>query len=140
MKVGVKFTGRSDCVLWQGNVATCGYGRCYVNGTRWYTHRLAYTRAFGPIPPGLMVLHRCDVRTCCNPGHLFLGTIQDNMRDKVSKGRQCRGETRPLAKLTTAAVREIRASGEPRKVLARRYGVSGTTITQVRQRKVWSHV
>jgi hypothetical protein len=39
----------------------------------------------GPIPPGLCVLHRCDVRPCINPDHLFLGTQKDNMADLAAK-------------------------------------------------------
>jgi hypothetical protein len=33
-------------------------------------------------PRGIHVLHRCNVRACCNPKHLYLGIHRDNMHDK----------------------------------------------------------
>jgi len=50
-------------------------------------HRLAWEEAKGPIPDGLFVLHRCDVRGCINVDHLFLGTAKDNTHDMMAKGR-----------------------------------------------------
>ncbi len=50
-------------------------------------HRVAYTLAFGPIQPRMVVCHRCDNGLCCNPAHLFLGTAGDNSRDMMAKGR-----------------------------------------------------
>jgi hypothetical protein len=44
----------------------------------------------GSIPGEAHVLHHCDVSACVNPSHLYLGTHQDNMSDKVKRGRQSR--------------------------------------------------
>lgn len=77
----------SGCWLWEGYVRS-GYGRLRQKSV----HRLAWEDANGPIPNGMSVLHRCDVRLCCNPDHLFVGTNADNNRDMSSKGRN--GQTK----------------------------------------------
>ena len=80
---------RTDgCWLWTASVSKAGgYGLLRVNGATRTTHRISWEIAYGPIPVGLSVLHRCDVPACVRPSHLFLGTQQDNLRDMHSKGR-----------------------------------------------------
>lgn len=77
----------SGCWLWMRALGTSGYGITYRDGIQIRAHRLAYELANGPIPAGLFALHRCDIRSCCNPSHLFLGTMQDNHDDMHRKGR-----------------------------------------------------
>jgi hypothetical protein len=104
-------------------------------------HRHAYRLTYGD-PGGLSVLHRCDVRLCGNPAHLFLGTHRDNWQDAVDKGRPVMaapGEMNHNAKLSDDLVRMIRRTGGSR-TLARRLGVSRSTIMDVRARRAWSHV
>jgi hypothetical protein len=79
----------ADCWEWGGARNTSGYGwfRFGPDRTPTGAHRVAYELSNGPIPDGLAVLHRCDNPPCVNPAHLFLGTNQDNVTDKVNKGR-----------------------------------------------------
>ena len=78
----------SGCWIWTGNANTKGYGQILISGTRWMAHRMSYTLAHGEIPPGLVVCHRCDVPSCINPDHLFVGKNMENHLDSVAKGRQ----------------------------------------------------
>jgi len=56
-------------------------------GTVECAHRVAWTVTNGLIPKKMNVLHHCDVPSCCNPAHLFLGSQKDNVQDMMSKGR-----------------------------------------------------
>lgn len=81
------------CWLWTGALYRLGYGHAYLLGKQQLAHRIAWILAFGEIPQGMLVCHRCDVRNCVNPEHLFLGTHKDNTRDMLRKGRAPKAET-----------------------------------------------
>jgi hypothetical protein len=81
----------SACWLWRGALANSGYGRVWFNRTMYQAHRVAYMLSNGQIPDGVDVCHRCDVKICVRPDHLFLGTRLDNMRDAATKGRVAKG-------------------------------------------------
>lgn len=81
-----------DCLVWTGAMTTDGYGRLKVNGRMERTHRAAWVAHHGPIPSETpLVLHRCDNPPCSEISHLFLGTTQDNVTDKMEKGRHRNG-------------------------------------------------
>ena len=106
-------------------------------------HRLAYRAFVGPISTGLLVCHHCDVRSCCNPAHLFLGDNAANMRDMVAKGRSAKGRRQHLAKLRPAdvfAVFALRARGVPREQVGRLLGVTTANVRAIETRKTWRHV
>ena len=95
--------GDDPCWLWQGSKYKDGYGVMgTVDGTLERTHRVAYKIFVDSIPEGMCVLHACDVPSCCNPSHLFIGTQKDNMIDMVTKGRAVdnSGEENGSSKLT----------------------------------------
>lgn len=132
----------TPCWIWTGPTLH-GYGRLIVkrDGKRrhWRAHRLSFLTFTGIDPKGLMVCHRCDNPSCINPKHLFLGTAKDNAEDRERKGRgrPISGERRSDAKLTAAAVKEIRAGGSVAD-LAVKYGVSRSAIYKARQGVSWS--
>lgn len=84
----------SGCWIWTGAISDTGYGS--INGEN--AHRAMYERYKGAIPPGMFVLHSCDVRCCVNPAHLSVGSQQDNMDDAVRKGRVAFGDRLPQYK------------------------------------------
>lgn len=75
------------CFLWTGTETTKGYGSVSYRNKTWTLHRLSYIVHLGPITPGKLVCHTCDVRRCWNPDHLWLGTNKENMVDCSRKGR-----------------------------------------------------
>lgn len=78
----------SGCHLWLSTVARNGYGLFAVASRRHaYAHRAAWEMSGRELPTDTLVLHRCDVRSCVNVDHLFLGTHHDNHLDMAKKGR-----------------------------------------------------
>lgn len=105
----IKLKPDTGCWIWMGRLNSSGYGRI---STKFYgkekslrAHRVAWQLYRWPIPLGLQVLHRCDVRACVNPDHLRLGTNEQNARERVQRRR------RENASLNTSSnVFELRAS------------------------------
>lgn len=99
-----------ECWEWTGSRMPSGYGRIAFNGRQEYTHRLAYELTNGPIPDGMCVCHTCDNPPCCNPAHLWLGTMTDNIADRHAKGRTARHSRvfHGATKIPQSAVEEIR--------------------------------
>lgn len=154
-----------ECWIWCGVVSRGGYGSFKIRGKFISAHRFSWMLHNGDIPisgghHGICVLHTCDVRSCVRPDHLWLGTHDDNMRDKVLKGR-CnvaigdahgtrthpekirRGENVINSRLTESAVIEMRRRvlmGDSRKEIALEFGVSVATAVQAINGTTWKHL
>jgi hypothetical protein len=142
----------SGCWLWIGGRHAGGYGMIAVQtglivppeyGWEMVTaHRVAYELFVGPAGP-LFVCHRCDTPPCVNPGHLFLGTNEVNVRDMFDKGRQRVGARHSQARLRDEQVREIRrlcGNGLSQPIIARQFGVAQQTISDIVTRRNWAHL
>jgi HNH endonuclease len=139
------------CKLWGGKLGSHGYGITRFNGESVTAHRLAFFLDYGHWPTPLCC-HRCDVRACVEPAHLFEGTRTDNNRDMCAKGRhwsatqECKtkGERHPMAKLSKQNVLDIRANAALCRVsqaaLARRFWVSPTTVCSILKGKTWKQI
>lgn len=136
---------RTDtCWLWRmANHTRCPYGSFYIPNDPGLisAHRAAYRIFVGPIPKGKFVLHDCDNPRCVNPFHLFLGNAQDNMSDKVRKGRQARGAKHGMARLTEAQVIEMRKlyKGNTARQVAEVFNVRIATVRAALGR-TWKHI
>lgn len=137
-----KVVKTDSCWNWRGSTQN-GYGQINIDGKPKRSSRVSYELAFGLIPNGMHVCHKCDNRLCVRPDHLFLGTHKENMYDAISKGRLKNppinhGEQNPTAKLNWKYVREIRSNTtDTLAVLSKRYGVCMATIGNVKNNKVW---
>ena len=142
------------CWLWTAHVHAIGYGVFRVApGRIVQAHRFAYESFIGPIPEGMKVCHKCDVRHCVNPDHLWLGTQKENVRDMWAKGRapkRSSGHKRPdngsrnraiLGKLTREQVLEIRQNPNVRLIdFASRFGVDSSIICHVRAGRTYKDI
>lgn len=155
-----KVNKTETCWLWMASTDNRGYGQ--IGGANRKTlsaHRVSWMLNFGNIPDGLCVLHACDIPVCVRPDHLWLGTIADNNRDMVEKGRMASGgrngsqtypEHRPhgerngSAKLTDQHVRDIREryahGGVTQDTLAAEYEISQSACSLLILRQTWRHV
>lgn len=137
-----KVNKADGCWEWTGHTSPHGYGMIAVAGGKRSAHRVAYELHRGTIPIGLSVRHTCDNPLCVNPAHLVLGTAQDNVDDRVTRGRSrnLAGEAHALSKLSDSAVRVIRASPLTLGELAAIFGVAKSAICKVRKFQTWKHV
>ena len=144
----VEIHGKDECWPWTDALTIYGYGKfkARINGawTSANASRIAWLLSNGEIPHDMAVCHKCDNRKCCNPHHLFLGTNRDNVKDKVRKGRQLRGEAIARAKLTAVQIIKIRQRYALKNTswskLAKEFGVTKRQIGNVVSGKSWNHI
>jgi len=135
--------GAEDCWNWTGAKNRQGYGQICHLGRGVLAHRAAYENAFGVSPGTLVVMHKCDNPSCCNPRHLLLGTVRDNNNDRHrknrSRGGSSLGECNPVAKITAEQARAIFLDPRPHNHVAAEYGIAFQTVHNIRARKSWGH-
>lgn len=125
----------NQCWEWVGSKKLKGYGIFRrTAGKTCAAHRYSWELHFGEISDPLLVCHHCDNPSCVRPSHLFLGTDQDNVDDRVRKGRSARlsGEQHPRSKVSTEQAAAFRIAyfdrGISQKALAAQYGLSAATV------------
>jgi len=119
----------SRCWIWIGQFYVNGYGRFFYRGRYQKAHRVSWMLFRGEIPAGAMLCHRCDVRACVNPAHLYVGDHLSNMADHMNRGE---------GKIGTPTALEIRRrfrAGENRTHLAAEYGLTRPGLYKLVRRK-----
>lgn len=135
-----------DCWYCNAGGPNHKYGTISFKGSALSNHIASYLIHCGEIPKGICVLHTCDYKRCINPDHLWLGTQQDNINDMFSKGRQgiCLGENRWNTSLTENDVKSIRKLVDEgyysKTEIGDMFGVSQSTVNNIKNRKRWGHV
>jgi hypothetical protein len=134
----------TGCWLWMGYCDKNGYGRVTLGRKNAQAHRHSYSEFVGPIPKDMYVCHRCDVPSCINPDHLFLGTQKQNMLDRDKKGRVASGERNGKTWLTEAQVKMIRhlyfAERRKQNEIARHFGALPQTVWSIVHERNWANV
>lgn len=127
-----KRTELTSCILWHGGMNAYGYGAIRDGSNVIGVHRLIYELFIGPIPLNMCVCHKCDVRNCINPEHLFLGSTAENNYDRHQKGRDGGGL------ISRFTVEQIEAIGKDSRILREIAQEYSTTISHIhRLKKKW---
>lgn len=127
----------SDCINFKGRIDKHGYGRIFGNNR--FAHRIAFHLATGIDPDMGLVCHHCDNRACINPEHLYLGTHQTNMDDKVSRDRcsRLKGEVNPAATMTNELAQAVIEEVGTYREVARKFGILPNTVRSVKLGITW---
>lgn len=140
---GVSILGEDECWPWKRSRNTQGYGQTGSFKNTIVASRVAFYFTHGHWPE--FGCHTCDNPVCCNPKHILNGTPKFNVQDMINKGRHNppRGERCGTSKLKEKEILEIRTlheEGETNASIARMFGVSGSSISYIVNRKKWRHV
>ena len=129
----------TDCIEWPKSKTTAGYGQLKRDGKKIMAHRFVWEKAYGPIPKGMCICHRCDNPPCVNLEHLFLGTHGDNIRDCYAKKRR-RLASKPKVSEQTAVRLKMLYGVVPVRQLAIALGVSSSYVKNIMTGKRFPHV
>jgi len=137
-----------DCWCWTDKPDRKGYGRLGYgdvnSGTRMiFAHRVSYWLhhpEWDIFDSEVCVCHHCDNPACINPKHFFLGSKEDNLRDRDQKGRVQHGTTHYRTSLNPDKIRAIRIDTRKHHEIAEDYEVSRAAISQIKRRANWAHV
>jgi len=145
----VRQGSEADCWPWQAGFDADGYGSFQfrdLSGKKAIrrAHRVAFMLHHNrELSDDVVLRHSCDSRACCNPRHTLEGSHNDNVQDRVTKGRSAIGTQNGRAELTEMEVTVIRnrlASGESMSSIAKAFHVDRKTVPAIRDRRTWKHL
>ena len=136
-----KVNKTDGCWLWTGALRPDGYARMGIEKKMYYVHRVSWQLTRGAIPPNMNALHRCDVKHCVNPKHLYIGTDKDNCRDRQQRN-PVDPERRPNAVMTWEKVfqlRNLHSRGTPTTTLSRLFGIDIGHTWRIAVGQLWKN-
>jgi hypothetical protein len=143
----VDMRGPDECWEWQAARHGRGYGSHKLGPRNVTASRMALIVATGEEPDGMHVLHHCDNPPCCNPAHLYFGTVAQNNADKIARGRHSSGDqsgaSNGAAKLSedqVALIVERFRDGWSNKKIAADLPVSHSMVSLIRVGRMWRPV
>lgn len=139
----------TQCIEWTGYKDKDGYGKISItqNGKErpFQTHRVSWMVHGGTIPPNMFILHSCDNPSCIRIDHLFLGTHQENIDDKMRKGRHifptgadCKQAI--LSENKAQKILNMKGKGKTSHEIAKYYKIAASTVRSIWQRRSWKHL
>lgn len=139
----------NSCWCWMGSKNKDGRGSASIKGLRIYASHLAWMIYRGEeVPKGKSLCHTCDIPTCVNPEHLYVGTQANNMQDVWDRNRRprLRGSKSPNSRISEQIVSSLREEyvsgkrGRGTRALARKYGISKSQAWNIVSKSQWKDV
>lgn len=127
----------TGCMEFYGASNEKGYGIIKIGNKSRKAHRISYEFFNGSIPEGKSVLHHCDNPCCVAKEHLYVGTNDENLMDKMSRNRSGKKLDISTAKTVKKLLSEGIQSGAE---IARTFGITKQAIYAIKSGKNWSHV
>ncbi len=136
----------TKCWVWTGAVNSRGYGSIGIKRKSYTPHKQMFLLNGGKLTKEKPnVLHKCDIKTCCNPDHLYSGSQKQNVKDAVDRGLfiRKRGIENKHSKLTASDILKIRiylfSSTLSHKEIGKMFNVTRSTITRIANRKSYEY-
>lgn len=117
-----------------------GYPKLVRNGKYLRMNRYIYKLEKGDIKNNNVVMHICDNPQCINPKHLKQGTVQENIDDRIKKGRGPLGTKNASSKLIKEDIIKIKNDDRLCREIAKDYPVNFSTIAEIKRGDSWEWV
>jgi hypothetical protein len=130
------------CWLWKGGIAKCGgHGIFSLHAKTRKAHAVLLAHTLGrPLHDGYQANHRCSTKHCVRPDHVYEGTQVQNIQDMIKDNTVPKGQCHWNSKLTESQVLAIRKDQRSRQEIAAEYQIAPNYVSQIRKRRVWSHL